>query len=319
MKFSIRFADQIVGGLVILALAILVVVILMLGKSQRWFTHDNQYYSYFNSASGLSTNMSVQYKGFTIGHVKKITLTSDDKVEVIFTIFSEHQYRVKEGSLVELQSSPIPGLGNSFVFHPGRGEEELLEFSVIHDINSRDAARLTEMGLTNKPESTDSIGNIITNVEGITVGVNNVINDLSDRIGPLLENLFDITNNVELVTDDLSDQITPILKNIEKLTSQLAAPGGTVMALLDEKGPLLDNISKMLASLSGIMSSLEDVVEFIPEQLPQIMLLISQLNGTLEEVQKTIVALNNNPLLKGGVPQIQETGPGAGNPRDLEF
>jgi phospholipid/cholesterol/gamma-HCH transport system substrate-binding protein len=325
MKFSIRFADQIVGTFVILALAILVVVILMLGRSQRWFVRDNQYYSYFSSANGLSANMAVQFKGFTIGHVKKITLTSDDQVEVIFSIFAEHQHRVREGSLVELQASPI-GLGNTFIFHPGKGEEELLEWSVIHDINSRDAARLTETGLADKPVSTDSIGNIITNVENITNDVSKVINDLSENIDPLLRDLSVITSDVTLITGDLSRQISPIIaglapiiSDIEKITNQLSSPEGTVMSLLDQHGPLLGNIDKTLNSVSEIMKSLENTAEFIPTQLPQIMILISQLNSTLVEVQKTVTALNNNPLLRGGIPEVIETSPGAATPRDHDF
>jgi len=218
MKFSIRFADQVVGVLVILALAILVVVVFMLGKSQRWFVKDYQYTTYFNSASGLSSNMAVTYKGFTMGHVKKIMLTEDDRVEVVFTIFNEHNYRVKQGSLVELQASPI-GLGNSFIFHPGKGSVVLPEGSVIPEVNSSQAKQLSAMGLTDRPESTDSINNIINNVnmlidtinrslaglEGadeltlgqIVSGLNNAVNSFSNRLDPIL-------NNLQIVTGDLS-------------------------------------------------------------------------------------------------------------------
>jgi phospholipid/cholesterol/gamma-HCH transport system substrate-binding protein len=77
MKFSIRFADQVVGALVLLALAILIVVIFMLGINQRWFIRDPLYKTYFSSVSGLSRNMAVQYMGFTIGNVKNFGLVTD--------------------------------------------------------------------------------------------------------------------------------------------------------------------------------------------------------------------------------------------------
>jgi len=328
MKFSIRFADKIVGTLVILALAMLIVVIFMLGKNQRWFAKDYLYKSYFYSARGLSVNMAVQYKGFTIGHVKKIILADDDMVEVIFTIFDEHNQRVREGSLVELQASPI-GLGNSFLFYPGKGQK-LDEGSVIPEINSLQAAMLIKIGLADTPVNEDSIGNIINQVtilietvnqslgkilvdaELAIGGVSDIIQNLSGQLNPILA-------NVETLTGDLSSQISPILTNVETLTDQLAAPQGTVMSILDNNGPVLSNLTDILNSINAIIGNLDKVIDFVPSQLPQVAILLSDLQSALVEAEKMIVALNNNPLLKGGVPEQKETGPGAATPRDHDF
>jgi len=329
MKFSIRFADKIVGTLVILALAMLIVVIFMLGKSQRWFAKDYQYKSYFNSAKGLSVNMAVQYKGFTIGHVKKIILADDDMVEVIFTIFEEHSHRVREGSLVELQSSPI-GLGNSFMFYPGKGKKVLDEGTIIPEVNSLQAAMLVRSGLADRPVNEDSIGNIINQVtiliETVNKSLGKILGDaeiavggISDIFQNLSGQLDPILTNVETLTGDLRTQVSPILTNVETLTDQLAAPSGTVMTILDGNGPVYSDINEVLNSITSIMKNLEKTIEFIPAQLPQIAILLSDLHSALEEAQKTITALNNNPLLKGGIPEQKEASPGAATPRDLDF
>jgi phospholipid/cholesterol/gamma-HCH transport system substrate-binding protein len=329
MKFSIRFADKIVGTLVVLAIAMLIVVIFMLGKSQRWFTKDYQYKSYFNSARGLSVNMNVQYKGFTVGHVKKIILADDDMVEVRFSIFEEHSHRVREGSIVELQSSPI-GLGNSFVFYPGKGKKVLDEGSVIPEINSLQAVMLIKTGFADAPVNEDSVGNIINQVtvlietlnqslgkilgdaEIAIGGVSNVIQDISGQLNPIL-------NNVESLTGGLNNQVPPVLTNVKTLTDQLAAPQGTVMTILDNNGPVLSGLTDLLNSITAILGNLERVIEFVPAQLPQIAILLSELHTALAEAQKMIIAINNNPLIKGGIPEQKETGPGAAAPRDLDF
>jgi len=329
MKFSIRFADKIVGTLVVLAIAMGIVVIFMLGKSQRWFAKDFQYKSFFNSARGLSVNMSVQYKGFTIGHVKKIVLADDDMVEVRFSIFEEHGHRVKEGSIVELQSSPI-GLGNSFVFYPGKGRKVLDEGSVIPELNSLQAAMLVKAGLADTPVNEDSIGNIINQVtvlietvnqslgkilgdaEVAIASVSNVLQNLSGQINPIL-------TNVETLTGGLNSQVPPVLSNVKTLTDQLAAPQGTVMSILDNNGPVLTNITDILNSITSIIGNLDKTIDFVPAQLPQLAILLSNLQSALVEAEKMIIALNNNPLLKGGVPELKETGPGAAAPRDLDF
>ena len=110
MKFTIRFADQIVGVFIILALGIVIFAIFMLGSSQRWFSRDYYFRTYFPSATGLSQNMAVQYKGFTIGHVKSIKLDANDQVEVRFTVFDTYIDRVRHGSMVDVSTSPLAAL-----------------------------------------------------------------------------------------------------------------------------------------------------------------------------------------------------------------
>jgi len=170
MKFSIRFADQIVGALIILALVILIVVIFMLGSSQRWFVTDLEYKTYFSSASGLSPNMAVQFKGFTIGHVKKITLEYD-RVEVAFSIFEEHADRIRIGSLVELSVSPI-GLGSTFSFIPGLGIDLIPEGMTIPDINSEEGRAYLDAGWNERTEPSDGISNIMNQVNTLLDTIN---------------------------------------------------------------------------------------------------------------------------------------------------
>ncbi|MCL2244509.1 MAG: MlaD family protein [Treponema sp.] len=469
MKFSIRYADQVVGVLVILGLAILVAVVFLLGSTQRWFARDFNYITYFNSAAGLSPNMAVQYKGFTMGRVKKIMLTEADSVEVIFTIFEEYNHRVKEGSIVEVNVSPI-GLGSSFVFHPGKGgvlqekaSKDPQDWPVIPEINSLKAREYIRTGLASRPESSDSISNIINqvnmlletinvalagsegaeslalgqiliNLEEVTAGITELVQSISVQISPILANIEMLTDdlsvqispilaniellsndlslqlnpllaqvnpilenietltgelstqinpllaqvspilgnvdtllgdlstqispilsNIETLTGDLSEQINPILANVETLTDglssqinpiltgvdtligdlssqigpilsnvvtltdQLAEPSGTIMSILDSEGPVYTDLVGLLDSISGILGSLDNVVEFIPGQLPQIALILSNVRTALVEAEKLIVSLTNNPLFKGGVPEIKETGPGAATPRNLEF
>jgi phospholipid/cholesterol/gamma-HCH transport system substrate-binding protein len=322
MKFSIRFADQIVGVLVILALAILVFVIFMLGKSQRWFTRDLQYTTYFNSASGLSNNMAIQYKGFTIGHVKKFELTEKDTVEVTLSIFEEHSQRVKEGSLVEVSVSPI-GLGNSFIFYPGKGNNLIPEGMEIPEKNSDTAKLIIAAGMVEIPEASDGISSIINNVNSILETIKVSLNGSEETGEPNLEqiisNVKDTTAGLTALAQTLSDQISPILGNLQTVTDQISDPSGTVMSVLGSDGSLSTSLTSAIDSLASIIDNLDKTSAFIPAQLPQVGVLISDLNGALRTAQGVLTSIANNPLLKGGIPEYKETGPGAASPRDMEF
>ena len=306
MKFSIRFADQIVGTLVVLALAILVFVIFMIGKNQRWFVNDSQYKTYFTSASGISPNMAVLHKGFTIGHVKKLSLSHDDRVEIIFTIFEEYAHRVTEGSVVEVQESPI-GLGSSFVFYPGKGTEIIPDGNVIPEVNSPEAKPYMARGLTDIPRANDSIGNIVNQVNSILETVNKALvgADGEDYIGQIVGDVQGVTANLNTMTTEITEQLKPLIANLESFTAQLADP----------KGPLYES----LTSLAGIIENLNKTSEFVPAQLPQIAVAVNELNIVLKQVQDVLTSIANNPLLKNGIPEQTETGPAGANPRNQKF
>jgi len=344
MKFSIRYADKVVGTLVILGLAMLIFVVFMLGRNQRWFVHDYQYKTYFSSASGISVNMAVQYKGFDIGHVKKISLSDDDRVEVIFTVFEEYGYRVTDGSIVEVQVSPI-GLGNSFHLYPGKGIEQIPEGYYIPEIHSVEAREFIIRGLANVPRTNDSIGNIVNQVNTLLETINISLSGLhgSDdlTLGQIMNSLASTTSNASVFTGaltgqidqlivsindqlsavaaPLSTQLTPILNNINTLTGQLSDPSGTVMSILDGDGPLYEGLTSSITSLSDVIGNLNKIVEFIPSNLPQIGVIITELNTALRTVQDVMTAVANNPLLRGGIPARAETGPGGASPRNLSF
>jgi phospholipid/cholesterol/gamma-HCH transport system substrate-binding protein len=316
MKFSIRFADQIVGALVILALAIMVAVIFMLGKNQRWFVNDSRYKTYFTSASGISPNMAVQHKGFTIGHVKKLSLSDDDRVEIIFTIFEEYAHRVTEGSVVEVQESPI-GLGSTFVFYPGKGTELIPDGNIIPEVNAPEAKVYMARGLTDVTKTSDSIGNIVNQVNSILDTINKALvgADGEQTLGQIINNVEGTTASLNLLADDLSSQLKPLIANLESFTNKVSDPSGTVMGILDAKGPLYEGIN----SLAGIIDNLNKTSEFLPAQLPQIAVAVNELNIALKKAQDVLTGIANNPLIKDGIPKDTETGPTGASPRNQKF
>ncbi|MCL2185048.1 MAG: MlaD family protein [Treponema sp.] len=323
MKFSIRYSDQIVGLLVIMALVIIIFAVFMLGRTQRWFTKDYQYKTYFTSAQGLSQNMAIQFKGFTIGNVKKIELAADDRVEVIFVIFEEYAQRVKEGSLVEVQVSPI-GLGNAFIFHPGLGNELIPEGMIIPEINSAEARLLRAQGLVSRPDTSgDSINAIVNQVNTFLDTINKSLaasgEDGKPPLGLILDNINNVIADVLKLTGSLSSMMAPLLANVESVSAQIADPTSTVSKILDGDGALYSSLEDSLVSLSQIIESLNKTVEFVPAQLPQIGVLIGQINVMISKVHEILTSVANNPLLKGGIPERVETGPGGASPRNEKF
>jgi len=329
MKFSIRFADQIVGALIILALGMVIFVIFMLGSNQRWFSDDYYFKSYFPTASGLSQNMAVQYKGFTIGYVKSVRLAEDDQVEVRFTIFDTYIDRVRSGSIVEVLVSPIGGLGGSqFLFHPGKGTELLPEGETIPSAGSTEGRRLLAIGLAQRPERDDNINNIVNSVGNTLETLNALLTDVEQAfvgtdktsLGRTMGGLEaasaglqvmaeKLPTDFEVNLDSLMAQLEPVLTNLRNFSDRVADPDGSISAILDSEGDVYRDLSKSLDALSGTLRNLEQTTDFIPAQL------IVWIN----DVNEILAAAKTNGLIKGGIPEHKEPKAGGARTRDMEF
>ena len=333
MKFKVRFADQIVGFFIILSLVSLVFVIVMLGKSQRWFSKDVSFNTLLPTASGLSKNMAVQYKGFTIGNVKSFYLTENDNVIVTFVIFENYRDRVRKGAMVEVSESPV-GLGNKFLFYAGKGDI-LEEGSLLPVVGTPQAKELIRQELAEEPKAEDSIAAIMNKVNAILDDVSLIFTQIDEALGVgsgdteigkivgslqmTMTGLEDIPNSAQELIDGLRSNLEVILANLSDITDEINNPDGLIYTVLDTDKEVYANLVGILTSISAILNNLERTTDFIPAQLPQIAGLIMDLRVTLKTAEDLMTALTNNPLLRRGVPGRLETEDTSTNPRDIRF
>ncbi|GMO49854.1 MAG: hypothetical protein Pg6C_12920 [Treponemataceae bacterium] len=321
MKFKIRFADQIVGFCVTLAIVLLLIVVFLLGSKHRWFAHDLLYKTVFTSASGLSVNMPLLYKGFTIGNVKSLQLNEQDDVEVIFSVREDYVNRVRKGSVVELSVSPI-GLGSSFVFYSGLAGEVLEAGALVPRIDSREGKELVAQGLAWAPGKDDSITNVIAQVNAVLSDVDIVLKQLQDAfagrgdspVACSLNGIADTITSISVIAGNLDGALQPVLANLNKITSDFSVVSSEL-----SNGTLAQSIDTALAGIAGTITNLEKTTAFIPQQLPQVAALIVELRQTLQTAEEVLVAVRNNPLLKNGVPERAEVQSSGTNPRDIAF
>jgi phospholipid/cholesterol/gamma-HCH transport system substrate-binding protein len=344
MKFTVRFADQVVGGFIILAIGAIIFVIFMLGSSQRWFSKQYNYKTYFTSAGGLSKNMPVQYRGFTIGHVKTFDLADDDRVIVQFYIFDTYISRVREGSLVEIMVSPI-NLGNQFLFHPGLGTDQIAEGELIPSVTSSEGRQAILSGLASVPVHDDSISLILNRLSTVLDSANATLNDISSlslevqyalageqetSLGRTMGGIEEAVDGLQTMAQALPatldeslksivNQISPILVNLDELSGKLNNPDGTVSSILDSSGPVYSNLVSALEGVAGTLQNLEKTTAYLPAQMPQIAVVVSDLRAILGSAQDVLTALTNNPLLKNGIPERIESHSSGTSTRDISF
>lgn len=321
MKFKVRFADQLVGFFIILSLVSLALVTVALGRSQRWFAKDVSFSTVLATAGGVTRNMPLQYRGFTIGNVRSFYLTDNDTVEVVFSVFEEYRNRVKNGSMVQMLVSPV-GLGNQFLFHSGRGEE-LAEGSFIPVVGSPEALALVRQGLAIEPQFDDSISLLVNRASSILEDVGKtvaMVNEAfgegsSTELGKTVGSLQRAMAEAETITSELS----PVLAHLNTITSQLSDPSGLLLSTLSADGEVQKNLSQSLESITATLENLQRASAFVPAQLPQLASLIIDLRTTIQTAEGVLIALSNNPLLKRGVPERTEVESTGTSPRNIRF
>jgi len=321
MKFKIKYADQIVGILSIIALAALVFIMFLIGSKQKWFVQKHPYHTIVSSASNVSEGMSIQYKGFGIGKIKNITLNEKDEVVVNFYILDDYINRITEGSIIELSVSPI-GLGSSMIFHPGVSSNIIEDDSLIPERNSRLGIDNIKNHKVILAEQTDSITSIVTSASDLVKDIDQLIRQISNIISgdledsPLAKTITEINTilgqisaflsgdesvAITSITDGLNSSIRKlnhILSDVNTLTGQLQDPQGLIPKLLEteeSKG----SFDALLASLNQTMTDINGVSTSLGGNMPQVTIILTQVQTLIKQVQDVVVSLKNNPLIKG--------------------
>lgn len=338
MKFKIKYADQIVGLFVIIAIVSISVLLIFMGINQRWFAKNYYYHTRFLSADGLKIGMGIKLKGFQIGQIDKIRLSDKNDVEVDFYIYSEYIDKILPNTIIQKATNPV-GIGSDLLIHPGLGPgDPLPENSFIPSYNLPEARELINSGVVDIPQGDNTItrilgqvdpllfkinllldtvtelsatvnstikgedkgptGKIVRNVEGITAELNTILAETSGRIAVLLENLENMSGNFSMMSDHLADPTGIVPK--------LVGPDGSVAALLNDDRKLYDQIYGIIESLNKTMAELNKFTVYLNQSTPQLTGILEESRGALKEGTAVLEGLKNNPLLKKGITTQRE-------------
>lgn len=332
MKFKIRFADQIVGAFVLLALAMLAVVLILMGTNQRWFAKDYYFSSRFPSADGLSSGMPIKFKGFQIGLVDSVFLNPDNSVGIRFHIYDTYIDKITANSVLELTTSPF-GLGGGLSFHPGKGDgPHVPEGSYIPSTNTSDGQALVKKGLVEIPQNADTItkligqvGPILQNVNETLAAMQRLIAEANDSIGgrspgsvgATLVSAQSAVDQLNALLAEMGPKVGSVLDNLNSVSERinrasasphgvvqgLLEPQGSIATILDDNNALYDKLNATLDSLNATVKQLQDFAQYLNTTRPQISGILDQGRQTLVQGRDVLEGIRNNPLIRGGIPK----------------
>ena len=315
MKLRIRFAEQVVGVFVLLAIIGVGVILVVIGVNQRWFARNYTFISRFSSADGLAVGMPIMLKGFEIGRISRIKLNPQNEVDAQFSIQDTYYDRVHRYSVLELATSPI-GLGVSLKFHPGNDKgPPLPEMSYIPSLDSEEGQKLVDRGLVTIPKGEDVIGSVIAKLNPILDETRATIADIHHMTGTLdtamsgrgggpmgemMDSLAATPGKVNNAVDGMSsrvntllDKVTVISDNLQDITVKTRGVIGDLSTNLDEISQNIKDMTGDLKNTQGLAKRLLDPKGSIDTFLNDQNQLYNQVEDSIKNADETIAQLRS--------------------------
>lgn len=264
-----------IGLFVAGSLVALVLVILLLGKSQVLFKRHATLYTQFNNASGLVIGAPVRLAGIDIGIVGDIYFAKDSeakKVVVVMRVDSSYLTRIREDSLAQMNSKGL--LGDMII-------NITLGGSNAAPLGDGDLVRSKE--LEGLPQVIASVESVVTTVRKLTEVVDErfraiVTEDLAKDIGRITHSTANIIEQVEhgqglahrvLFDPELSASAAGVLaearqsarhvarstERVDKILAQVETGDGLIHGLVyDPQG------KQAVAELRNVSKDLHDIL-----------------------------------------------------------
>ncbi len=280
---EIQWSQLKVGTLVLVAMAILIGLIFLLGRTTGGlFAPKLTLRSYFNNASGLKNGAPVTLEGVTIGNVIKIQIVRDRNpypVEVTMRVGEQYLHDLHVDSTTSIAQAGV--LGDSYV-----------------DIDSTQATG---------PQPTNNIELKATQAPNIQSVISSS-QDGIDQISVLLKKLQILADSLNsskgtvgaLINDPgLRGRIDRIAANLEKVSGAIGNGQGTLGKLINDD-TLYNNANNTIARLNDVANGLQEGKGTAGKLLKNEDL-YNNLNATVTNANRLIADINSG---KGSIGKL---------------
>jgi len=313
---KVRHTDEWVGALVIAAVAVMLVAALQAGVLRDWFKPTSELRLILPAAGvgGLEVGADVEILGTRAGRVTQIVLDPDQQMYAMIDLDDQATAFIRRDSTAVIRRR-FGVAGAAFVdVSRGTGEEMDWNYAVIEATTERAptdsvSALIDEVRqkvfpiLDNAGNATRSLAEIVARVNRGEGSIGQLLVD--DELVRQVETTIGYARDATLALNALMAELQKSAGNVTALTSKLGGPDGVpgVLARADSTLSAAQKVLEDLAVASKRMPAIAKNVEGGTANLPA---LLSQLQVTVDQLDKLIAQVRGSWLLGGGAPQPQQ-------------
>jgi phospholipid/cholesterol/gamma-HCH transport system substrate-binding protein len=295
-----RFSTEVkVGIFVLVAIIILVIMALRVGRYELGKEKDITVSALFNNASGLGAGVPVEIAGIEIGIVEGISLV-EGRALVAMRIRSDLKLGVDSQAVI--RTSGV--LGDKFIeIIPGlTGAPELVDGGRIIQTQAPadldqlllrigeialDIRRVTQSlnNVLGGVEGTASLRNILINLQETTLSLSRIIADNNQNVNQIVSDLASFSKDIRAFTSDNKTELETLITDVYVTTNQLA------QTLVSISG-IADKINQGTGTLGDLINS--DTV-------------IKEINQTVASINGIVDKINRGQGILGGLITDSET------------
>lgn len=311
----IRHTDEWVGALVIAAVAVMIVAALQAGVLRDWFKPTSELRLILPAAGvgGLEVGADVEILGTRAGMVKQIVLDPDQQMYAMIDLDDQATAFIRRDSTAVIRRR-FGVAGAAFVdISRGVGEEMDWTYAVIESTTERAptdsiSALIDEVRqkvfpiLDNAGAATKSLAEIVDRVNRGEGNIGRLIVD--ETLVRQVETTIASARDAAATLNALMTELQTAAGNIGALTQKLGAPDG-VPAVLARADSTLEAARKVLDDLAIAAKRMPAIAKNVESGSASLPAVLTQLQVTLEQLDKLMAQVRSSWLLGGGAAQPQ--------------
>ncbi len=292
-----------VGLVVLVALALMMFGVLMVGKRAHLFTAKLPYQTQFDSAAGLVSGNPVRLNGVTVGNVLQVNLSpdpDDPRVHVLYEVDRKIANRLRTGTHASIKTigllgdkyvelaggssdQPVIEPGGDIKAAPGAGLEKILEGSgdLLTDLGAIARSLKNILGRTEEGKGfigelfapgSEQGGRLAINLNGTLTSLNGLLTKINRGEG-LAGKLLADQRYGDQVGRSLQAAVASLRNVFGKIEEGMEKGTGAIPALLsDPEGKkkvyeLVDRLSSAAGSLAAVTENLHSGKGALPTLL----------------------------------------------------
>jgi phospholipid/cholesterol/gamma-HCH transport system substrate-binding protein len=299
---KVRHTDEWVGALVIAAMAVMLVAALQAGVLRDWFkpTSELRLVLPEGGVGGLEVGADAEILGTRAGRVKQIVLDPNQQMYALIDLDEQATAFIRRDSSAVIRRR-FGVAGAAFVdISRGTGEEMDWSYAVIEATTERAP---TDSISALIDEVREKVFPILDNAGNATRSLAEIVDRINRGEGSVGRLLVDeaLVQQVETIVASARDATGALNQLMQKLGGAEGVPG-----VLAQADTTMSTVQRMLDDLAVAAKNVPAIAKNVEGGTANLPALLSQLQVTVDQLDKLIVQIRNSWLLGGGAPQPQQ-------------